>query len=131
MTPSPYPALPYPKENFMNSGSAPCHKTFTGGQAERMYYYLNTFHRDLWFPGYIINKEMTVLKETKFHQDVNIYSGGRLIIKAEAIMAEGATIIVHQGGQLVVNGGKIRACSLSEDERSTWNGVTVKGLTPI
>ena len=126
---NPFPNLPFMDENFMASGNFfMSFRTFTAKQIKRMYYYLNTTYlRSVWYPGYIIKKEMIVDQETKFHKDVNIYDGGILRIEAEAIMAEGTSIIVHQGGQLVVNGGKIRACSISETERSKWNGVSILG----
>jgi len=118
----------YPKANFMSYFRA-CRNTFSAGQFTRMFHFLNDFQRDLWYPGYIIKSEMIVDKETKFHRDVTIHPGGRLVIEAEAIMAEGTRIHVLEGGQLVVNGGKIRGCDISETERGKWNGISVTGAS--
>ena len=121
-----FDTLPYPKENFMSVNRF-CHDRFTGGQAERMHFYLNTARRNLWYPGYIIKKERIVEEPIKFHKDVNIYEGGRLILRSEVVMAEGTEIIVHQGGQLVVEGGHIRGCDVSETERGLWGGIKMNG----
>ena len=122
--------LPYPAENYMTVAtvaSTVLPNSFTAGQSKRMYYHLNTVQRDLWFPSYNIRKEMTVNKPTKVHKDIEIFAGGRLEIESEVVMAEGTSIIVHQGGQLVVDGGHIRGCDISDTERGLWNGITMRG----
>ena len=120
-------SLAYPFDNYMTT-AVMCSYRFTPNQIKRMFYHLNTTYlRGLWYPGYIIKDEKIVEEPIKFHKDVNIYAGGRLVLRSEVVMAEGAEIIVHQGGQLVVDGGHIRGCDISDTERGLWGGIRVLG----
>ena len=124
-----YEDLPYPDRNYMVIenfiGQA---NEFTPLQTKRMYYHLNTTYlRGLWYPGYIIKDEKIVDEPTKFHKDVTIHPGGRLVIESEVVMAEGTSITVLQGGKLEVIGGHIRGCDISETERGLWSGIKVFG----
>jgi len=116
----------YPRTNYM-SQYLNCGARFEPGQYSRMYYFLNNSYRDLWYPGYLIKDEMIVDKPTNFHRDVEIFAGGRLVIESEVVMAVGTSIVVHQGGQLVVNEGRIRGCDISDSNRGLWNGISVRG----
>ena len=116
----------FPHINRM-SESYNCWDRFSEGQFSRMFHFLNRDLRRLWYPGYIIKKEMILDEPTNFHRDVNIYAGGRLVINSEVIMAEGTSITVHDGGQLIVDGGHIRGCDISEEERGKWDGIRITG----